>query len=276
MYWERKLLCLTFSLLLFFFNSSLALAVNFSDVGANHWERIASSELQAYGHYENKDVKEEKEPQKLKAEEYKKIVEHLPGTPYTDGIREVEITDSKATILAHNILPVKFEDGFKSKKAKQGDVIYLVFDKNLDTEEGTTIIPAGSRLIAEITKLKKGKLFHINGEAEFVISNLVTPSGEIYPLTGKIENNEILDPEFSKKNLKRGGIVAGSAAVFGTLLGLFIGLGTDLGDGTALGAIIGGGVGAILGLATPGYSVNIPAHQEIYFKLNNNMIVNID
>lgn len=262
---EKNLVSLTLCSLLFFFNTSLAFGVNFSDVGANHWECLATA-----------DTQEASMPQKLKAEECKTVTEHLQGTPYTGDVREVEITGSKATILAYNILTIKFEEDFNSKKAKTGEVIYLVFDKKLKTEEGTTIIPAGSKLIAEITKLKRGKPFHINGEVELVISSVVTPDGVVYPINGKIENKEIFDPEFSKCNLKRAGVVAGSVTAFGTVLGMLIGLGTDFGDGTALGAIIGSGVGAVLGLAAPGCSVNVPANQEIYIKLTHDMKVNLD
>ncbi len=218
----------------------------------------------------------EPEPEKLQVEEYDIIIEHLRSTLYTDEVNEVEITTLQAKILASNVLPVSFEEGFKSKKVKQGDLVHLVFDKDLNTEEGTTIIPAGSSLVAEITKLKRGKPFHINGKAELEITNLVTASGEIYPLAGTIQNNEIFEPGFGKCNLKRAGIVTGSVAAFGTLLGLFIGLGNDLGDGTALGAILGGSIGAGLGLMWPGCGVNIPAGEEIYVKLDEDLDVYLE
>ncbi len=215
-------------------------------------------------------------PQKVRVEENKTVVEHLPGTPYTDYVTEVEITGSIAKILAYNILPVKFENGLKSGDVKQDDVVYLVFNRNLDTEEGTTVLPAGSKLAAEISKLKRGKPFHINGEIQLNITNLILPSGEAYPISATIENNELLDPEFGSCNLKRLGIVSASVATFGTALGFFIGLADDLGDGTALGAILGGSIGAGLGLMWPGCGVKVPADEEIYVKLNENVDVKID
>jgi len=215
-------------------------------------------------------------PEKVRVEENKTVTEHLPGTPYTDYVKEVEITGAMAKILANNILPVRFENGLKSRDVKKGDLVYLVFDNNLDTEEGTTIIPAGSKLAAEIKELKRGKPFHINGEMELEITNLVLPSGNTYPLSATIENDELLDPQFGSCNLKRASIVAGSVAAFGTALGFCIGLGDDIGDGTALGAILGGSIGAGLGLMWPGCGVKIPAEQEIYVKLNDNVEVKLD
>lgn len=215
-------------------------------------------------------------PEKLKVEEYSTVVEHLASTPYSGAVNEVEITGKAATVLSQNILPVKFEGGFKSKGTDEGDVVYLVFDKDLTTEEGTTIIPAGSKLVAEVTDIKRGKPLHLNAEATLDIANLVTPSGDVYPLSGTIENEYLLEPEFGACNLKKAGIVAGSVAAFGTLLGLVIGTADDIGDGTALGAILGGSIGAGLGLLWPGCGIDVPADEQVYVKLQDDLDIELD
>jgi|GEM_PF-1646749 len=219
-------------------------------------------------------IKEETEPEKLMIEEYTTVIEHLPITPYTGNISEVEIYGPTATILAYNIIPVRFEGGFKSKKVAEGELVNLTFTKKLETVEGTDLVPVGSKLVAKVVELKKGRMFHRNGRIDLEITDLVTPSGDVYPLNATIVNNELLNKKFGKCNYKRLGIVGGSITAFGSLLGLVIGAFADeIGEGAALGSIIGAGTGLIVGLVAPGCSVEIPEEQEIYVKLQNNLEV---
>lgn len=215
-------------------------------------------------------------PQVLKAEKSKTMIEHLPETPYTGEVREVEITGSVLKLLADNVFAVNFEEGFYSKQQKQGGIVHLVFNKSLVTEEGTAVIPAGSKLAAEITRLKKGKPFHLNGEAELAINSLILPSGKTYPISGYVVNKNLLEPEFGMCNIKRFGTIAGSVAAFGTLLGLTVSSGGDIGEGTAAGAIIGGSVGVLAGLVAPGCGVNVPADENIYVQLSEDANIELD
>lgn len=201
--------------------------------------------------------------------------EHLPATPYTGGVNEVLLKGKAATILANNILPVKFEKEFRSSDSAVGNATYLVFDKDLITEEGTTVIPAGSKLLAEVTNIEKGKLFHINGEVSLNVTNLITPNGKIYPLNGKVVNNEILDPQFGKCNLVKGGALGLSVAALGTMIGVIAGSADDVGDGAAIGATAGGGAGLLTAIMAPGCAVNIPASQDVYVKVDNDLNVNL-
>lgn len=213
---------------------------------------------------------------KLKVEQYTTLTEHLPANEYSEEVNEVQIKGTKALILAYNVVPVKFKNGFNSKKAAEGELVNLTFAENLETEEGTKLIPAGSKLVAKITELKNGKLFHKNGKVGLEITNLVTPSGEVYPLTATIQNNELLDKKFGKCNYKRLGIVGGSIAAFGSILGLLIGvLADDVGAGAAIGSIIGGGTGLVAGLAAPGCSIKIPEEQDIFVKINRDLEIDL-
>ncbi len=215
--------------------------------------------------------------EKLKAEEYSTVVEHLASTPYTGSVNEVEITGPSVKILAHNVIPVNFEGGFKAKKYKEGELVYLTFTKNVTTEEGTKLIPAGSKLVAELTELKKSKLLHKNAKAVLNINKLVLPSGDIYPLSAKIENNELFDKKFGSGNLKKLGAISGTVATFGTMLGLIIGaFNSSTGDGAALGAIIGGGTGLLFGLLAPGCNIKIPEEQDIFVKLENDLELDVE
>ncbi len=225
---------------------------------------------------EEKSLLDDEPATKLKVEEYTKVVEHLPANTYSGNVNEVEIIGSKAAILAYNVVPVSFEGGFDSKKSKEGELVNLTFAKNLETEEGTKLLPAGSKLVAQITELKKGRLFHKNGKVDLEITNLVLPSGDVYPLTATIENNELLAKKFGKCNYKRLGVVGGSITTFGSLLGLLIGAcSSETGEGAALGSIIGVGTGLIVGLVSPGCSVKIPENQEIFVKLQKDLEVDV-
>ncbi|HSA07166.1 MAG TPA: S-layer homology domain-containing protein [Candidatus Gastranaerophilales bacterium] len=204
------------------------------------------------------------------------LIEHLPSTPFSGSVNQVEINGLNARIFAENVVPVRFEGGFESKKAKKGEFVNLVFTQNLTTEEGTTVIPAGSKFVSEIVSLKRGKPFHINAEMALNLQNLVTPSGKAYPLTATIQNNELLDPAFGKCNLKRLGMITGSVAVVGSLLGVTIGAFCDeVGDGAALGSIIGGGTGLALGLVAPGCGISISEDQDVYVKINSDLEIEL-
>ncbi len=214
---------------------------------------------------------------KLLIEEYSTIVEHLPVNHYTDNVNEVEIQGPTAVILAYNVLPVRFEGGFKDKKVQEGDLLEFAFTQDVSTQEGTNIIPAGSRLIAEITEFQKGRFFHKNGKMNLEINHLLLPSGKIYPLNAEIENYELFEEKFGKANYKKMGIISGSVATFGTLLGLTVGaLSGDVGMGTALGGIIGGGTGILLGLIAPGRSVEISEDEEIFVKFNRDVEIELE
>ena len=213
---------------------------------------------------------------KLYAEKNRMVVEHLAATPYTASVNEVHITGLQATILAENIFPVRFVEKFTSKGSNKGDTVYLVFNKDLVTQEGTTLVPAGSKISAEIVDIKRGKPFHINGEVELNLLNLVTKSGAKYPLTATIVNNELFDPGFGACNLKRMGTIALTTTAAGTLMGLTVSADGDIGEGTVAGVAIGGGLGALFGLAAPGCGVNIPADKDIYIKLGSDLDVNLD
>ena len=71
-------------------------------------------------------------------------IEHLDVTRKAPN-NEVAINNIQSTINQGNVLVVAFEDKFKSEEHKAGDVVTFVADKDICTEEGTLIIPAGTK-----------------------------------------------------------------------------------------------------------------------------------
>jgi len=214
--------------------------------------------------------------QKLNVEEYTTIIEHLPINQYTTNVNEVEIKGSIAKILAYNVVPVRFLSELNDKKFIEGQFVNFAFTDNYVTEEGTTIIPAGSKLVAEITQFNKRKLFNKNGKMELEIKHLAMPSGEIYPLNATIENSDVYNKKFGESNYKKIGVVSGSIAVVGSVLGVVIGaLADDTGTGAVIGGSVAGGLAVITGFVMPGCAVKIPENQEIYVKFNNDVELDI-
>jgi hypothetical protein len=203
------------------------------------------------------------------------LVEHLPTYSLKAAVNEVQINGSNGVILTNNIFPARFDSTFKSKNHKKGDIVYLIFDKDITTVEGTRLIPAGSKMEGSLLTLRRGKPFHINGKADFIFTKLITPSGKTYELQGKVANTEILSKKFGAGNLTRLGVTTASMAATGTLIGMLSGISHEMGDGAALGAIIGSGSGAVIGLMMPGLGVVIPTDKQVFVKLEKDLNINI-
>jgi hypothetical protein len=197
-------------------------------------------------------------------------VEHL-NVSKKAPVNIVKVTNMRKIILQNNLLAVSFESKFSSKKAHTGDVITFVIPQNLYTKEGTLVLPANTRLCAEVIGIQNPKWFNKNARVDLQFRSIVLPDGRVFPLAAK--------PFTKDRMLKEGpwmttGKLVLSTVSFGILGGGagagfgFIPTPTKIGTGLAIGIPVGCTVGLITGLVTKGLQYKAKAGEQIFIILD--------
>ncbi len=192
-------------------------------------------------------------------------IEHLDVTKKAPS-NEVKVNNIQNTITEGNVLAVAFESKFKSEDHKTGDIVYFVNEENIVTKEGTVVIPAGSKFIAQINEIKDPRCFNKNARVYPQLSKIVLPNGKELAFNAK---------PFSKDySLKEGPWMTTGKLVLCTVTGGAVGTGagvgfafipdpTKIGTGIAIGAPVGAAVGLVTGLVTPGLEYHAKAGEEV-------------
>lgn len=188
-------------------------------------------------------------------------------------VNVVQITNYRKIICEKNVLAIDFEYKFNSKLAHSGDVVNFVIPQSLYTLEGTSVLPANTKVVAEITNVTPPKWFNKNARVTLLFRNIILPDGRVMPISAK---------PFTKDGmLKEGpwmttGKIALSTVSFGILgAGAGIGFGfipspANLGAGLAAGIPAGCGIGLIAGLVTKGLQYKARAGEQIFVILTTN------
>ena len=162
---------------------------------------------------------------------------------------------------------VSFEDKFKSEEHQAGDVVTFVAEEDICTEEGSLVIPAGTKFIAVICDIKSERWFNKNARVYPQLTKIVLPNGKEMAFNAK---------PFSKDySLKEGPwMTAGKLLAYtasGAVIGGGVGTGIafipspqKIGTGIAVGAPVGAAVGLVTGLVTPGLKYHAKAGEDIY------------
>lgn len=209
------------------------------------------------------NVKEE-----YKAEEVEKTLslEHLSIHSKAES-NTVTITNMRKIISEGNILKVSFVERFKSKNANVGDSVVFTNAKDVVTDEGTLVIPAGAKFYATIEDLVQPKRMNKAGAVKFNFSKVELPNGVASDMNGTVYNK--LDGYLKNSSGKKlagytlGGLVVGAGA------GSAIGFPTDeVGTSYAIALPSGAALGFLTGLFTKGPSYRANAGDELYVKLN--------
>ena len=193
-------------------------------------------------------------------------VEHLNVTRKAES-NEVKITNLRKIIVTGNVLEVAFDEKFKSKYHAAGDTLYFVADKDICTEEGTVVIPAGSKFFATVDEIVKPKWFNKNARVYLHLDRVIFPNGSQYKLVAK--------PFYKNYELKEGPWMTAGKIVLSTVtlgaVGTGAGVGfafipepVKVGTGVAIGLPVGAGIGLVTGLVTPGLNYNAKQGEEIY------------
>ena len=181
----------------------------------------------------------------------------------------VNVSRDEVKILPYNTVQLTFSQSFNSKNACVGDEIAFLMNECLRTQEGTVVLPSGTKFISRIRKIEKPKMFNRSGKIYLDFKYIELPSGEQYTVNAKL---------FDKKDfLSRGKLNALGKGLGSTLGGMAIGTGAGCGIGIAAGAVIVGGfaigmpvgfaIGAAAGLATPGLYYKAKAGDKINVQL---------
>lgn len=193
-------------------------------------------------------------------------VEHLKVKKNAPN-NEVYILENANIIREGNVLEVAFTDAFKSELAASGESVYFVAEEPIYTEEGTLIIPAGSKFCGKVLDIEKEKWFNKNARVYIQLTEVVTPDGNVSDINAK--------PFYKNYALKEGPwMTAGKLLLYsatGAVVGGGAGVGISfipnphkVGTGVAIGAPVGAGVGLITGLVTPGLKYHAKAGEDIY------------
>lgn len=189
---------------------------------------------------------------------------------------EVAINNIQSTINQGNVLVVAFEDKFKSEEHKAGDVVTFLADKDICTEEGTLIIPAGTKFVAQINEIQPPKKFNKNARVYPQLTKIILPSGKELAFNAK---------PFSKDySLKEGPWMTTGKLLLCTAAGAAVGTGAgvgfafipnpaNIGTGVAIGTPVGAAVGLVTGLVTPGLQYHAKAGENIYVILLDDAVI---
>ena len=193
-------------------------------------------------------------------------VEHLNVSRKAES-NEVKITNMRKIIVKGNVLEVAFDEKFKSKNHAAGDTLYFVANEDICTDEGTVVIPAGSKFFATVDEIVAPKWFNKNARVFLHLDRVIFPNGSQYKL--------VANPFYKNYELKEGpwmtaGKVLLSTATLGAI-GTGAGVGfafipepVKVGTGVAIGLPVGAGIGLVTGLVTPGLNYNAKEGEEIY------------
>lgn len=189
---------------------------------------------------------------------------------------EVAINNIQSTINQGNVLVVAFEDKFKSEEHKAGDIVTFVADKDICTEEGTLIIPAGTKFVAQINEIQPPKKFNKNARVYPQLTKIILPSGKELAFNAK---------PFSKDySLKEGPWMTTGKLLLCTAAGAAVGTGAgvgfafipspaNIGTGVAIGTPVGAAVGLVTGLITPGLQYHAKTGENIYVILLDDAVI---
>lgn len=193
-------------------------------------------------------------------------IEHLAVTKKAPN-NEVKVNNVERVISEGNVLAVVFEDKFKSEEHKAGDIVSFVAPEDINTKEGTLVLPAGTKFVAQLNEVRDPKWFNKNARVYPQLTQIILPSGQQVAFNAK---------PFTKDNsLKEGPwMTAGKLALYtvsGAAVGTGAGVGfafipnpTKIGTGIAIGAPVGAAVGLATGLVTKGLQYHAKSGELVY------------
>lgn len=187
---------------------------------------------------------------------------------------EVIITNIRNIICKGNIFKVAFECKFWSECAKAGDRINFNVPESIYTQEGTLLIPAGSKVVATVLKIEKQRIPNKNAKVFLKYECLILPDGTAVVMYGKplTEDGALKESpwmtagKLSAYTLGLGVVGAGAATGFA-----FIPHPLRLGVAYAIGIPIGTTIGLITGLVTPGLKYHAKAGEVVTIILCDNL-----
>jgi hypothetical protein len=180
---------------------------------------------------------------------------------------EVVINNLQRTVKEGNVLEFAFNDSFYSKCQKAGDVVHFVVAESIYTCEGTLVLPANTKVIAEVTKIEKPKIFNKNARVSLAFRKILFCDGtcidiKARPFTDDCKLKEgpwMTAGKLLLSTIGLGAIGAGAGVGFA-----FIPNPAKIGTGLAIGIPVGAGVGLITGLVSPGLHYRAKCGERVF------------
>lgn len=183
---------------------------------------------------------------------------------------QVLIKNLENVICKGNAFKIVFDCKFWSECSKAGDKVNFSVPEAIYTQEGTLLIPAGSKIVATVIRIEKQRIPNKNARVYMTFDCLLLPDGTAIAMNAK--------PCTKDSSLKEGPWhTAGKLASWTLGLGIVgAGAGTGfafipnpakLGVGYAIGIPVGTTVGLITGLITPGLKYHAKAGESIIIML---------
>lgn len=193
-------------------------------------------------------------------------VEHL-NVKRNAPNNEVTVNNIQSVVAEGNVLVVSFEDKLKSEEHQVGDVVTFFAEEDICTEEGSLVIPAGTKFVATICDIKSERWFNKNARVYPQLTKIILPDGREMAFNAKP-----FSKDYSLKEgpwMTAGKLLAytGAGAVIGGGLGTgiaFIPSPQKIGTGIAVGAPVGAAIGLVTGLVTPGLKYHAKAGEDVY------------
>lgn len=188
------------------------------------------------------------EPECLLGVEHLNVVKKAPNN-------KVKITNYRQIISKGDVFQVAFDERFWSKQHRAGERVNFILPNALYTDEGTKLLPAGTKVVADITKIESPRRCNKNARVHLIFRSIVTPDGQCSDMYGKPFTKDYTLKEgpwmtFWKlfgSTVTMGCVGAGAGTGFA-----FIATPVKIGTGLAIGIPVGCTVGLITGLITPG------------------------
>lgn len=202
-------------------------------------------------------------------------VEHLDVTKKAPS-NEVRVNNLQSIIAEGNVLVVSFEDKFKSENHQAGDIVIFVNEEDICTVEGTLVIPAGSKFVAQINEIKDPKWFNKNARVYPQLCKIILPDGRQMAFNAKPFTKDYSLKEGAWMTAGKLALYTASGAAIGTGAGVgfaFIPDPQKIGTGVAIGAPVGAAVGLITGLVTPGLDYHAKSGEDIYVILLDDAVI---
>lgn len=202
-------------------------------------------------------------PEKTMCQEHLCINKKAPNNTVT-------ITNYRKIICANNVLAVNFQCKFCSKCACAGDVVNFVIPESIYTEEGTLLIPACTKIVAEITKVQRPKWFNKNARVSLIFRCMVLPDGRVINICAKPFTKDCTLKEGPWMTTGKLVLCTVTLGLIGTGAGVgfgFIPSPTRIGVGLAAGIPAGLGIGLLTGLVSKGLQYKAKAGEQIFIIL---------
>lgn len=179
----------------------------------------------------------------------------------------VSIKTNKKTVEQGNVLVFQFDEKFFSKQEHAGTIVHFSVPEALYTEEGTLILPAETKITAEVTQIEKPKWFNKNARVNLIFRQIILPDGSCIDIKARPFTKDYKLKEGPWTTFGKVAVSTLSLGIIGTGAGVglaFIPNPAKIGTGIAAGVAVGAGVGFLVGVITPGCHYKAKKGETVY------------